>query len=343
MAAETVTFASLKTQFTSRKAAGVYLLHGEEGYFIDAILRMAEALVDEADRDFNLSTLYAPQVDAATVSEACQRYPMMADRQVVIVKEAQNVSANWFKPLKSYVENASPTTVLVVACRGAACKSGEFVKAVQKAGGTVFESKKLKDSALSGAIADFVKVKGLTVDPKALSMLRDYVGSDLSRIYNEVDKLTVTLGQGAMITPEAVERNIGFSKDFNNYEFIAAISARDAGKAMTIVEYFKSNPKNNPTPITATVLANFFSNLLCCFYAADRSERGLMAACGFKWPSQLADVNRGLRNYTAAQTVQILSEIKDFDAMSKGNGSRQDPYDLLLSLTYRILTASGRL
>lgn len=343
MAAETVTFASLKSQFAARRASGIYLLHGEEGYFIDILLKLAEELVDEADRDFNLYTLYAPQVDAATVAEACQRYPMMADKQVVIVKEAQNVSANWFKPLKAYVENASPTTVLVVAARGAACKSGEFVKAVQKAGGTIFDSKKLKDSALAGAIAEFVKAKGLSVEPKALSMLRDFVGSDLSRIYNEVDKLTVTLGSGAMITPEAIERNIGFSKDFNNYEFIAAISARDAEKALAIVNYFKANPKNNPTPVTATVLATFFTNLLCCFYAADRSERGLMAACGFKWPSQLTDVNRGLRNYTAAQTVQILSAIREFDAMSKGNGSRQDPYDLLLSLTYRILTATGRL
>lgn len=341
MAAETVTFASVKAQLASRKPAPVYLLQGEEGYFIDALLKEAENLVDPADRDFNLYTFYAPQVDAVTVAEACRRYPMMADYQVVLVKEAQSVTANWLKALKPYVENLSASTVLVIASRGAACKSTELTRAIQKAGGVVFESKKLKDTALAGAIADFVKSKGLSVDPKALSMLRDYVGSDLSRIYNEVDKLTVTLGPGAMITPEAVERNIGFSKDFNNFELVAAIAARDADKALIITDYFRRNPKNNPTPVTATVLANYFSNMLTCFYSDDKGERALMALCGFKWPGQLADINRGMRNYTPAQAVEILSAIREFDAMSKGCGSRMDPYDLLTALMFRILTARG--
>lgn len=343
MAAESVTLASLKNEFNSRKLRPVYLLHGDEGYFIDMLVKMAEELVDPADRDFNLYTLYAPEIDASTVADTCQRYPMMADYQVVIVKEAQNVPANWFKALSAYVQNPSSSTVLVIACRGGKCKSTEFVKFVNKGGGAVFESKKLNDVALADAIRDFVKSKGLTVEPKALSMLRDFVGSDLSRISNEVGKLTVTLGPGAMITPEAVERNIGFSKDFNNFELIAAVASRDADKVMTIVDYFKRNPKNNPAPVTTTVLANFFSNLLVCFYSSDKSERGLMAACGFRWPGQMTDVNRGMRNYNAAQTVEILSAIREYDGQSKGNGSRMDPYDLLKSLMFRILTASGRL
>lgn len=343
MAAEIITFATVQAQFNSRKLKPVYLLQGEEGYFIDLLLKKAEELIEPADRDFNLYTLYAPQTEGATVVEVSQRYPMMADFQVVIVKEAQNVPAAWFKALVKYVENPSGSTVLVIACRGAKCKSTEFVKAVTRGGGVVFDSKPLNDTALAGAIHDFVKSKGLSVDPKALAMLRDFVGSDLSRIYNEVDKLTVTLGLGAMITPEAVERNIGFSKDFNNFELISAVASRDADKVMTIVDYFRRNPKNNPTPITATVLANFFSNMLVCFYAPDKSERGLMAACGFRWPGQLTDVNRGMRNYNAAMTVEILSAIREFDAQSKGNGSRMDSYDLLKALMFRILTATGRL
>lgn len=343
MAADTVSFASIKSQLAKSTPAPVYLVHGEEGYFIDEILKLAEAIIPEADRDFDLYTLYAPQCDPDTVLDTCHRYPMMSPRQVVIVKEAQSVGANWLKKLKDYFTAPSATTVLFIAHRGETLRSTELFNAVKKGGGVVFESKKLKDNALGNAIEEFVKARGLSVDPKALSMLADFVGSDLSRIYNEVNKLTVTLGPGAMVTPEAVERNIGVSKDYNNFEFIAAIASRDMGKAMTITDYFARNPKKFPPQPLTPLIFNFFSNLLIAQYADDKSERGLMAALGFKWPGQLTDVSRGLRNYRPAQVVEILSAIREFDAMSKGNGSRQDPHALLHDLVYRILTTPGRL
>jgi len=343
MATDTVSFASVRSQLVKGTPASVYLIHGEEGYFIDELLKTAEGIIPEADRDFDLYTIYAPQVTPDDVLTACRRYPLMSPRQVVIVKEAQSQGLSFLKKLKDYFAAPSATTVLFVAYRGETLKSTELFNAVKKGGGVVFESRKLRDGALATAIQEYITGRGLSVDPKALSMLTDFVGSDLSRVYNEVNKLTVTLGQGAMVTPEAVERNIGISKDYNNFELVAAIAGRDMCKAMTIVDYFKHNPKKFPPQSLTPLLFNFFSNLLIAQYADDKSERGLLAALGFKWPGQLADVNRGLRNYRPAQVVEILSALREFDGFSKGNGSRMDPHDLLHDVVFRILTTPGRL
>ncbi len=343
MATDTLSFATLKSQFAKKTAlAPVYLLHGEEGFFIDHLLKLAEQMVPEQDRDFNLYMMYAPQVEGDTVIDACRRYPMMADRQVVILKEAQEVSATYFKGLAEYVKSPTPSTILIIGSRGAKVKSTELVNAIKKSGGVVFESKKLSDSQVAGAITDFVKARSLSIESKALEMLRDFVGSDLSRLYNEVEKLTVTLGAGAMVTPEAIERNIGISKDYNNFELVAAIANRNNGKAMAIIDHFKHDPKKNPYPVILSVLYNFFSNLLIAQYTPDKSERSLLGALGLKWSVQLKDVNAGLRNYHPAQVVQILSALRQYDAQSKGNGSRMDAYDLLGDLIYHILTATGR-
>ena len=343
MATETVNFASVQNQIKKKVLAPVYLLHGEEGYFIDQLLADAEQIIPEGDRDFNLYTLYAPQIDADTVMDTCRRYPMMTDRQVVIVKEVQAGGARFLKGLTAYLEAPTSTTVLFLAHRGEEYKGAEVLKAIKKGGGVVFESKKLKDNMLAAAIEKFITNKGLSVDPKALIMLRDFVGNDLSRIFNEVNKLTVTLGQGAMVTPEAVERNIGVSKEYNNFEFVAAVACRDAEKAMTILDHFSHNPKGNPFTVISTILYNLFSSVLIAQYTPDKSERSLMAALGLKWSMQLKDISAAMRNYSPAQVVEILSEIKNYDNQSKGNGSRQDAYALLHALVYHILTATGKL
>ncbi|MDE6085642.1 MAG: DNA polymerase III subunit delta, partial [Muribaculaceae bacterium] len=192
MATDTVNFASIQNQIKKKNLAPVYLLHGEEGYFIDLLLSEAEQILPEGDRDFNQYILYAPQVDPDTVIDTCRRYPMMTDRQVVIVKEMQAGGARFIKGLNSYLESPNPSTVLFLAYRGEEFKGADAIKAIRKGGGIVFESKKLKDNMLAAAIEKFINNKGLSVDPKALVMLRDFVGNDLSRIFNEVNKLTVT-------------------------------------------------------------------------------------------------------------------------------------------------------
>lgn len=338
MAANSTSFASLKSQLLKGTPAPVYLLHGEEGYFIDELVKAAESIIAEADRDFDLCNIYAPQSTVASVLDAVHRYPFMSPRQVVILREAQAWSLTDLKKLKDYFQSPSPSTVLVVAYRGEALKGVELPNAVKKGGGEVFESKKLGDSALTMVISDFIKERGLSSDPKALSMLTEFVGSDLSRLYNEIDKLTVTLGPGAMVTPEAVERNIGISHEYNNFEFISAIASRNFEKATKIVDYFARNPRKHPVQMLTPLMFNLFTNLLVAKYAADKSERGLMAALGFKWPGQMTDINRGLRAYSAGDVVKILEAIRVFDGQSKGNGSRMDGHELLQVLTFRILT-----
>ncbi len=345
MAEATVTFTSLRNQL--RKApsqlAPVYLLHGEEGFYIDQLVKDFEALVPEADRDFNLYNLYAPELTPAQVMDYAMRYPMMADRQVVILHEAQAVPAQWLDNIASYVAQPNPSTVFVICSRGAAAKGKELKSALKKSGGVVFESKKLQERNVKVEIERFIKDKGLNVDPKSLQMLADYVGTDLSRLYNEIDKLTVTLPKGAMVTPEAVEANIGISKDYNNFELVAAVAKRDYKRALTIVDYFRSNPKNNPYVVTASTLFNFFTNVLIAIYTSDQGDHSLMAACGYKWPGQLTDLRNALRHFNAWHAIEIINAIRRYDAQSKGIGSRRDPYELLQELVLHILYPTGHL
>lgn len=345
--AEAVTFQAVSDAIRKGRLAPVYMLHGEEGFYIDALSKCIEETVPEADRDFNLTVLYASQTEPAAVIEACRRYPMMTDRQVVILREAQGGmpprfgAAAYLKALAPYVAQPSDTTVLCICFRGAEAKSAEFFKALPKGGGMNFLSRKLNDRTVGPAVTDFVKSRGLNIEPKALAMLCDYVGADLSRLYNEVGKLTVSLGQGAMITPEAIERNIGISKDYNAFELVGALATGDAVKAFTIVEYFRGDPKNNPVQPLCATLFNYFSNLLIAWYTKDRSERSLMQALGFRWPGQLRDITAGMRRYGPWQAIEIISLLRVFDGNTKGNGSRQDPYDLLTDLVFHILNPIG--
>jgi DNA polymerase-3 subunit delta len=339
--APSLSFPALRRQIKSRKLSPVYLLHGEEGYFIDELIKEFEEIVPEDERDFNLYTLYAPESGVETVMDICRRYPMMSEYQVVIVKEAQAIRADTLNKLHNYVSQPTPSTILVISCRGAKAKGKELLAAVKK-NGVIFESQKLSDKEILPAISELISDKRLNIEPKALSMLRDYIGTDLSRLYNEIDKLAMILGAGAMVTPEAIERNIGISKDYNNFELINAVNSRNAAKCFTIVEYFRNNPKNNPTVMTVSSLFKQFANLLIYHYTKDKTPSGYMDALGIK--SQWVLRNNyeiAARNYNVRQTIEIITAIRDFDAKSKGVGSRQNEYDLLKDLMFHILTARG--
>lgn len=340
--ADAVTYTALRNALARKQYSNVYFIHGEEGYYIDELAELFETILPESERDFNQYTLYAPQTDAATVAEACQRYPMMAERQVVIVKEAQAVPVAWFNKLLPYLESPVATTLLVIIARGASVKSATLTKSLAKGRAVVFESKRLAPAAVTNTIREFIKERGLTIDDKALAMLQDYVGSDLSRIYNEIGKMTVALPANAMITPESVERNIGVSKDYNNFELIAAIARRDVPRIYKIINYFRRDPKNHQPIVTTPLLFNFFANLLTALYAPDKSDRGLMAELGFKWPGQLTDIKPGLANYRPWQIIKNISAIRQFDAQSKGIGSRADQFDLFEILIFQLLNNPNR-
>lgn len=335
-AAPALTFASLRSDIRHGKLAPVYVLHGAEGYFIDRLVDDFTAIIDEADRDFNLFTIYgSQQLNPADVIDACRRYPMMADRQVVILKEAQTMRADQLDKLARYVANPTDTTILVVCFRGAAPKGKELM-AQAKHHAIIFESKKLTDRTVTPAITELVKERGLKIEAKSVAMLRDFIGADLAKLYSEVDKLAMILPRGATVTPEAIEANIGISKDYNNFEFSDALAKRDYGRAMEIAAYFKANPKTNPTPVTLSTIFTLFANILV-YHLTPPDRRA--AALGIKNEWQLRNLAEAASRYTPSATVQIISALRRFDAQSKGIGSRQNEYDLLRDLIYRIFTA----
>lgn len=342
MAAAAPTFDSIKRQIEQHNLAPVYLLHGEEGYYTDELVKAFERVLPEEDREFNQHVLYAPQVEPGAVMDLCYSVPMMADRQVVILKECQSVRADQINRLYKYVQQPSPSTLLVIVFRNEKAK-GKDLLAAAKGHAVVFESKKVAEWNLLPVISGYIKQKGLLAEQKAQEMLRDYIGADLSHMFNEIDKLATILGPGAAITPEAIERNIGISKEFNSFELIDALAVRDAAKVMRIADYFAANPKANPLVMTTSNLYNLFSDLLIAHYTKDKTDQGLMTALGYKSTFPLRKIKAGMRCYNAFQLIEIIWALRQFDCQSKGNGSRQNEHALFRDLMFHILTAPGSL
>lgn len=340
---KSMTFDEIVMQINARNYAPVYILHGTEGYYIDELLKRFEAIIPEGDRDFNLYTMYAPEVEMDTVMDACRRYPMMADVQVVILKEAQSIKSTQLDRLHLYASQPSLSTVLVVACRGDKCKAKELMAQAGAHGGVIFESQSLKDTEVGRTISGYIKKKGLNIEAKGLGMLRDFVGTDLSRLHSEIDKLTVALPAGATVTPEVIENLIGISKDYNNFELISALATKNAKRAFTIVNHFRRDPKRNPFVMTISSIWNYFSSLLVLLYTKDKSDAGLCAALGRKGNWLPTDYKEGMRNYNAWKLIEIIHAIRVADANSKGVDSRMDPYDILNDLVFHILTAPGKI
>lgn len=342
-AAHTQSFQEILQSINTGSLAPIYILYGEEAYFIDELVKAFEGLVPEDERDFNLYSFYAQEITPEVVSATCRKFPMMADRQVVILKEAQAARADLINKLHIYASNPTPTTVLVICFRASAAKGKDLLAQAKAHGGVFFESKRLNERNIDPVITGIVKEYNLSIEPKSLAMLRDYLGTDVAKIYNEIRKLALVLGAGSMITPESIERNVGISKDFNNFELADAIAAKDTKKIFTIIDYFRKNPKNHPAILAVSAVFSFFSNLLIYQFTRDKSQSSLMSALGLKWQSQLNRYTQGARNYNAYKTIEIISAIRAFDTHSKGIGSRQNEYDLLHDLMFRIVTCSGNI
>ena len=336
------TYKDICADIKAGRFAPVYLIHGEESYFADELAKAFETAIPEEERDFNLYRIYAPETPMETVASTCQRYPVMAPRQMVIVREAQSVPAREIAKLIPYIQHAIPTTVLVILCRGEKSKSTTLTTAVRKAG-VVLESPKLKERDVDSLIMSIVKDNDQSIESKGIAMLRDHIGNDVARIYNELGKLQMILGRGAMITPESIEVNVGISKDYNNFELVDSIAARNMRKSFEIIDHFRRDPKRNPSIVTCATLFTFFSNLTVAHFTPDKSTRSLMEALGFRWENQLKGVMTGMRNFDARQCIEILSALRAFDVKSKGIGSRQNEYDLLTELMITIYSAKGRI
>ena len=324
MAKQETTCDDILKELRAKQYRPVYYLMGEESYYIDLISDyIVDNVLTDTEKEFNLTVVYGADVDIATVINAAKRYPMMSERQVVVVKEAQAIRN--MEELSYYLQKPLNSTILVLCHKhGVLDRRKKLAAEIEKVG-VLFESKKVKDAQLPAFITSYMKRKGVDLDPKATSMLADFVGTDLSRLTGELEKLIITLPKGqTRVTPEQIERNIGISKDYNNFELRSAIVEKDILKANKIIKYFEENPKTNPIQMT--------------FYAPEKTEQGIASFIGLKTPWQSREYLSAMRRYSGVKTMQIIGEIRYADAKSKGVGnSSLSDGDILRELVFKIL------
>ena len=339
MAKKEATFESISRDIAARQFQPVYVFMGEEPYFIDKLTDLLiENVLDEAERDFNQTIFYGADTTAVDVIQAARRFPMMSAYQLVVLKEAQLMRD--LETLAQYVKKPLASTILVINYKYKSLDRRKSLAAAVEKVGVLFESKKISDYRMPAFISTLLQQRGVAIDAKASQMLTDFLGNDLNRLSKELDKLAIIMAEtgSKRVTPELIERNIGISKEYNNFELIKALSAKDVLKANRIAQYFEKNPKNNPLQMTLAVLFNYVSNLLIAYYSKDKSESGLMAAMGLRSAFQLKDYQMGMKHYSAMKVFLSIGEIRKTDAASKGvdNASASDA-DLLKELLYKIM------
>ena len=315
----------------------VYFLMGEEPYYIDKISDYIEDnVLDESEKGFNQVVMYGRDVSIEEIVASAKRFPMMAERQVLIVKEAQDLSRT-IEKLTSYVENPQPSTVLVLNYKYKKLDRRKKLYKAVASNGLIFESKPLYENQVADWIRRVLGGKKYQVEPKAAQMLVEFLGTDLSKISNELNKLTTILPKGTIITPEHVEENIGISKDFNNFELRKAIGEKNILKANRIINYFAQNPKNNPLVMTISLLNSFFTQLLIYHGLQNKSRDHVAKALGIR-PYFVTDYTSAARNYPMRKVAQIIAMLRDADIKSKGVGAtNQSQGDILKELLFKMM------
>lgn len=339
-------FERLNGEIAARRFAPVYLLMGEESYFIDALCeRLAATILGEAERAFNQITVYGKDSDAGQVINLCRQMPMMGSWQVVILKEAQQLKG--LDKLSLYTQKPSPTTILVICHKEKnADKRSAFYKGAV-AHGTVFESVRPRDYEIAAWLQQFIAKKGFAIDAKALSMLTDHLGTDISKISNEIGKLVVSMPEGTRrITDADIEANIGISKDFNNFELCKAVATKDMARALTIAEHFARNPKDNPLLVTILALFGQFRDLFVVNYLRWQTRnRGvpfppdteLMRILKKSNVYVIGEIKQLSAGWDNRKVFQILGLLREYDAKSKGlNAGGTPDGELLRELLLKI-------
>jgi DNA polymerase-3 subunit delta len=314
----------------------LYLLMGEEAYYIDLISEtIEEKILDAAEKEFNLTVLYGKDVDVPTIISHAKRYPMMSNYQVVIIKEAQDVKK--LEDLQPYVENMLKSTILVLCYKyGKVDKRKTFAKACEKHG-VVFESPKIYDNQVAAWITQYLKKKNYTIQAKATALLAESLGTNISRIVNEIGKLTINVPQGTEITATHIEQNIGINKDYNVFELSKALEQKDRTRVNKIVLHFAQNEKEFPMPMITAILYTTFTKLLKYHFTADKSSNNMASVLGVK-PFLVNDVVKGAANFSPARLVRIFSLLREYDLKSKGvDGSSGNSGDLLKEMTFKML------
>lgn len=334
-----VTFQAIMQDLKNRNFAPFYLLMGEESYYIDTISDyIASHVLLPEECDFNQTICFGSDVTAVQVTDMAKRYPMMAEFQVIIVKEAQNIRS--LEALERYLKKPVKSTILVWCHKNGKIDTRKKVIGLAQAMGVVFESKKLRDYQLPEFIQNYLKSKKATIDPKSCQMIANHIGSDLSRIVSELDKILIYLpNDNRRVTPDIVEKEIGVSKDFNAFELRNAIVSKDIFKANQIIKYFDNNPKAGSLYSFLPLLFSFFQNLMILHYTPNKSsEQDIARALDLNSTWGIKDLITGLKNYSARKTMDIISKIREVDGKSKG---LDNPYtgagELMKELIFYVL------
>ena len=338
--AKNVSFDSIMRDLEARKYVPVYYLMGDESYYIDRIADyIAEHVLQPEERDFNQTVLFGSDVTASQIADYARRYPMMSQYQVLIVKEAQNIKNT--DALVQYFKAPMSSTILVMCHKNGTIdgRKKEYVKAIQGVG-VLFESKKLKEKELPVFIERYLKTRQVSIDPKSTQMIADNIGSDLSRLTGELDKVILSLPENdRKVTPQVVEDQIGVSKEFNGFELRDAIVNRNVYKANLIIKYFDENPKAGSIYSFLPLLFNYFQNLMIAYYAPNNKSQeavGEWLELRHSWAAK--DYMIGMRNYTGMKVMQIISKIREIDAKSKGlDNPNTPPGELMKELIFYIL------
>ncbi|SDU01649.1 DNA polymerase III, delta subunit [Polaribacter sp. Hel1_33_78] len=314
----------------------IYFLMGEEPYYIDKISDFIEEnILDEAEKGFNQQVMYGRDSSIEDIVSSAKRFPMMAERQVLIVKEAQDLSRS-IEKLVSYAENPQPTTVLVLNYKYKKLdKRKKLHKAIAKSG-LIYESKKLYENQVSDWIRRVLSGKKYQIELKAAQMLVEFLGTDLSKISNELDKLMLILPKETIIDDKHIEDNIGISKDFNNFELRKAVGEKNIVKSNRIINYFAENPKNNPLVMTISLLNSFFTQLLLFHGLQDKSKSSVAKTLGVN-PYFVDEYFLAARNYPMRKVAQVIAFLREADIKSKGVGAHQSHKDILKELLFKIL------
>lgn len=297
----------------------VYWLEGEEEYFIDKVVDFAEhKILNESEAGFNLTVFYGKDADWAAVINACRRYPMFSEKQVVLLKEAQQMRD--IEKLEPYIENPLQSTIFVVSYKEKKVDGRTKLAKILKEKGVVLSTKKIYENQVPEWTKDLVEGKGFTISPKALRLIADHIGNDLSRIENEIEKISVNLGKRKSITEEDIEEYVGVSKDFNVFELQSALASKDLEKAIRIVQYFESNPRSAPIQLILPSLYSFFSKVFMVFGVSSRDEKTVAQALGVNaW--FVKDYIKATQAYNYAGVERILLLLHNYNLKSIGVNS----------------------
>jgi len=332
-----ITYEEIMSDLKNRIFKPVYFLAGEEPYYIDLITNYIEdKVLPEAEKAFNQMIIYGDDTNIPSIIDTARRFPMMASHQVIIIKEAQSLKK--LEDLVIYLEKPLLSTILVFSYKYKTLdKRTKLVKTLETHG-VYFESARVRDYLIPGWIERYLMLKGIKTDPSASAMLTEFLGTDLHKIVNELDKLIITIPEGKpVITTSLIEKNIGISKDYNNFELQKAVGEKNILKANMIVHYFADNPKDNPITLTIASLFAYFSKLLTYHYLTDKSKNNVAASLKVN-PFFVKEYENSATKYNVAKTVQVISLLRTYDLRSKGYGDPgTEPGDLLKEMVYRIL------